>query len=89
MEELIIYSSRIVLILIIGIIIAKIVILKTGKPISHSFSSFFWFSRWQIFNSTYEYSKRKRKILNYLTLAILGIILLEMGILLFTLWEGA
>ena len=88
MEELIIYSTRIVLILIIGIIIAKIVLLKIGKPINHSFSSFFWFSRWQIFNSTYEYSKRKRKIQNYLTLSIIAIVLIEMGILFFTLWEG-
>lgn len=87
MDELIVYSIWGVLILIIGIIIAKIIILKTGKPINHSFFSFFWFSRWQIFNSRYDYSKKKRKILNYLTISILIIIVIEVSFILFAIWE--
>ncbi len=85
MENFIIFSIKVVLVLVTGVLVAKYFILKFGRPINYTFSSFFWFSRWEVSNSSYQYSKRKRRLLNSLSISIVAILLLEIVVLLVTL----
>ncbi|MCU0403371.1 MAG: hypothetical protein MUE99_02400 [Chitinophagaceae bacterium] len=78
MEDVVYYSFRFTLLLIVGLLLIKFVLLRVGRPINYTFFSFFWFSRWQITNSSYDYSKRKRRLQNYLTITILSLILIQL-----------
>ena len=81
MGDTMLLSIRMLVLSIAGLLLVKFIILKAGRPINYTFLSFFWFSRWQISNSSFQYSKRKRKVLNYLSLAMVFLIILEVIIL--------
>lgn len=79
MVDMFFLSIWVFTILFLGILLAKFIILKFGRPIKYSFSSFFWFSSLQVSNSSNPNSKQKRIILNYLSIAIILLIFLELG----------
>lgn len=72
-------SLAIMSILIMAIIAAKYLILNAGRPVRYDFQAFIWFSEFQITNSSFDYSRKKRKISNFLTLAILILALIELS----------
>lgn len=63
--------------LILLVLALKVVVLKSGKHIKTDFTSFFWFSKMQISNSSYSFSKRKRIQMNQLSLILLFLLGLE------------
>lgn len=87
MDRLLDISIDVLLYLIAALILVKFLILKIGRPIKAKFSSFFWFSRWEILNSSYDYSKKKRIFLNNISLVILLLIVLETALLIISLWQ--
>jgi hypothetical protein len=76
----------IVAVLIFLCILSKVIILKAGKSIRVNLFSFFWFSKIQIVNSSYHFSKRKRILMNQLTKVLLILISIELGIVTAYVW---
>jgi hypothetical protein len=73
--------------LIVMLLILKVIVLNSGKKIRTSFSSFFWYSKIQIENSSYHFSRRKRVIMNQLSMIILFILGMEALIFIAFLWS--
>jgi hypothetical protein len=67
-------------------LVLKFIVLKSGRSIKSNFISFFWFSRLQIVNSTYDFSKKKRLVMNQITLIILILLAVEILIGMAYLW---
>ncbi len=73
MEESLTYITYVTICLMLIIMITKFIVLFNGKKIRADLITFFWFSNYDIINSSSKRSKRKKILMNKLTMAIFGV----------------
>lgn len=73
MEESLTYITYVTICLMLIIMITKFIVLFNGKKIRADLITFFWFSNYDIINSSSKRSERKKILMNKLTMAIFGV----------------